>query len=81
MSYRYATISKGLCKEDNKRLRFWIKVKQYDEALQIYREMKKRNCLIDSDLETYMFLRFFKENLDGNDKKRLDFLSKQLIMA
>ena len=80
MSYM---ISRGLCKEDNKRLAFWIKVKQFDLALQIYREMKRKNCVIDKNLEAYMFLRFYREKdeLSENNKKLLKFLTKKLIMA
>jgi len=65
---------KIICVENNRKLRFWLKTKQFDVAFSLYREMKRKNCIIDKDLEDFMFLKFFKENLDANDKKTLKAL-------
>ena len=80
-SSKYLSIVHGYCRIDNQLLRFWIRLKQFDECLRLYREMKRRNCRIDSDLENYMYLRFYREKseLNENDKKMLKFLTKQLM--
>jgi len=69
---------KIICVENNRKLGFWVKAKQYDMVFQIYRELKRKNCQIDKNLENFVFLKFFKENLDANDKKTLNALT-QLI--
>ena len=60
--------------ENNRKLRFWVKAKCFDKALEIYRNMKRKNCQINKNLEIFLFLKFFKENLNANDKKTLKAL-------
>jgi len=60
------------------KLKFAIKIMCYDDALFLYRQLKRRRCQIPTSIENFITFKFYREVLTDADKLILSQLEKRL---